>query len=491
MGQTAVYGLPSIVGRLVSFLLTPLLTGILDTSSFGIMTNLFVYIAFFLALLTWGMETAVFHFSNRFSENDKVFSTAFLFNSFLGLLFLTVSLLFAAPLAVWLKYPGHGEYIVYMALIIAFDVLTAIPMAKLRHTSQPIRFSLINLAGILLNISLVIFFLVYCKNIYRASHGNPPLWLEWIYNDNIGVGYVFVANIASSAFKFLLAFPVLKLRSMEYDRELLRQMLAYSTPLAVASICFIINEKADTVIMKFLLPEKEADATVGIYGAVYKLAIIMNIFIQAFRFAAEPFFFSMRSEGDARMVYARVLNYFTGLCLLIFLLVSLFINQFKYFLQNPDYWAGLGIVPVLLLANLFSGIYQNLSMWYKLSGKTFFGMLFSILGAAITIGLNLLFIPLFGYVGSAWATLICYLSMCLISYAAGQKNYPIPYQPFKVLFYIVTALLIFWTHQFIPKYSLAGEFFAGIAGLIIFSVLFIRSEKDLKNALLKWISLKR
>ncbi len=490
MGQTAVYGLPSIVGRLVSFLLTPLLTGVLDTSSFGIMTNLFVYIAFFLALLTWGMETAVFHFSHRYPDNDRVFPTAFLFNGFLASLFLALSVLFASPLAVWLKYPGHGEYIMYMALIIAFDVMTAVPMAKLRHMNRPIRFSFINLAGILLNIFLVIFFLVYCRNEFQASRGNPPAWLNLVYNHDVGVGYVFIANIVSSAFKFLLAFPILGLRSPEYDRELLGKMLRYSTPLAVASICFIINEKADTVIMKFLLPEKEADATVGIYGAVYKLAIIMNIFIQAFRFAAEPFFFSLQKEKDSRLVYARVLNYFTGLCLLIFLLVSLFINQFKHFLQNPDYWVGLGIVPVLLLANLFSGIYQNLSMWYKLSGKTFFGMWFSILGAGITIGLNFLLIPLFGYVGSAWATLACYFTMSLISYSVGQRNYPIPYQPFKIVFYILLALVIYWIHRFLPKYSSGAEFFAGLAGLILFAVLFIRSEKDLKAALLKLIRTK-
>lgn len=487
MGQTAVYGLPSIVGRLVSFLLTPLLTGVLDTSSFGIMTNIFVYIAFFLALLTWGMETAVFHFSHRFPENDRVFPTAFLFNAFLGSLFLALSFLFAAPLAVWLKYPGHGEYILYMGLIIAFDVMTAVPMAKLRHTDRPMRFSFINLAGIFLNITLVVFFLVYCRNEFQASKGNPPGWLSYVYDHDIGVGYVFIANIVSSAFKFLLAFPVLRLRSLEYDPVLLRMMLGYSTPLAVASICFIINEKADTVIMKFLLPEKEADATVGIYGAVYKLAIIMNIFIQAFRFAAEPFFFSLQKEKDSRLVYARVLNYFTGLCLMIFLLVSLFINQFKHFLQNPDYWVGLGIVPVLLMANLFSGIYQNLSMWYKLSGKTFFGMWFSVLGAGITVGLNFLLIPLFGYVGSAWATLICYLAMSLISYAVGQRNYPIPYQPVKILFYILLALVIFWLHHFLPKYSDAAEFFAGLIGLFSFALLFIRSEKEFKNALVAFI----
>lgn len=486
MGQTAMYGLPTIISRVVNFMLTPLLTAVLDTASFGTMNVLFVYIGLFLALLTWGMETSVFRFSNKYPENDKVFPTSFLFTSFLGLSFLLICSIFAPQMAVLLKYPGHGEYIFYIALIIAFDVAAAVPMAKLRQMNRPLVFSMSNFASIILNVALVFFFLIYCRERYMTM-GNDAGWLvNNVYNHDIGVGYVFIANIAASAFRFLLVLPMTLKGGLKYDAVLLREMLIYSTPLAIASVCFIINERADVAIIKFVLPEDEADAQAGIYAAVYKLAIIMNIFIQAFRFAAEPFFFSLEKEKDSKEVYARILNYFTIFCLLIFLMVTLFIDEFKLLLRNPDYWVGLSVVPILLMANLFSGIYQNLSMWYKLSGRTMFGMWFSVFGAGLTIGLNFLLIPFFGYVGSAWATLGCYLSMSIISYIIGQKNYHIPYEPFKIMFYILVALCIYAVNLFIPKYSKATEILLALVSIGFFLILVIRNEKDIKKTIINY-----
>lgn len=485
MGQTAIYGLPTIVGRVVNFLLTPLLTGVLSTDSFGVMSVLFVYIGFFLALLTWGMETSVFRFSNKYPGNGKVFPTAFFFTASLSVLFMVLCAMFAAPGAVLLGYPGHGEYIMYMALIIGFDVLAAVPMAKLRQQERPVRFSMANLTSILLNISLVCFFLLYCRGQYLKYGSDAGWFVNTFYDHNIGVGYVFIANIAASIAKFLFVLPTVIRSGYAYDKSLLREMLIYSTPLAVASVCFIINERADTAILKFLLPNDEADSQVGIYAAVYKLAIIMNIFIQAFRFAAEPFFFSLEKEKDSREVYARVLNYFTFFCLLIFLTVTLFIGEFKHFLRSEAYWVGLSVVPILLMANLFSGVYQNLSMWYKLSGKTMYGMWFSVFGAFLTFGLNFLFIPFWGYEGSAWATLICYFTMSVISYFAGQKNYPIPYKPFKILFYILVAVCIYGINLFIPKYSILAELAAGIVSIAIFVLLFVQNEPDIKRMTIK------
>lgn len=484
MGQTAIYGLPTIIGRVVNFLLTPLLTAVLTTESFGIMSVLFVYIAFFLALLTWGMETSVFRFSNKYPHNAMVFPTAFLFTAFLAALFVALCTLFAPVGAVLLGYPGHGEYILYIALIIGFDVLSAVPMAKLRQLNRPLRFSMANLASILFNIALVFFFLVYCRGRYMAHDTN--WFVDTFYNHDIGVGYVFIANIAASALKFVFVLPIVVSGGYRYDRILLKEMLIYSTPLAVASVCFIINERADVAILKYMLPKDDADAQAGIYAAVYKLAIIMNIFIQAFRFAAEPFFFSLEKEKDSREVYARVFNYFTVFCLLIFLAVTLFMDVFKHFLRSEAYWVGLSVVPVLLMANLFSGLYQNLSMWYKLSGKTLYGMWFSILGALLTIGLNFLLIPFLGYKGSAWATLGCYFSMTIISYLVGQKNYRIPYEPFKVSFYILIALCIYGINLFIPKYSSFTSIVLGIVSIGVFVVLFVRQEKDLQQIVVRY-----
>ena len=486
MGQTAVYGLPTIISRVVNFMLTPLLTAVLDTGSFGVMSVLFVYIGLFLALLTWGMETSVFRFSNKYPNNERVFPTAFLFTAFLGISFFALSTLFAAPGAVWLGYPGHGEYIFYIAIIVSFDVASAVPMAKLRQLNRPFRFSMANLASIILNVALVFFFLIYCRSRYMELGSDAGWIVNNLYNHDIGVGYVFIANIAASALRFLVVLPVAVKGGFKYDSVLLKEMLIYSTPLAVASVCFMINERADVAILKFLLPADEADAQAGVYAAVYKLAIIMNIFIQAFRFAAEPFFFSLEKEKDSKEVYARILNYFTVFCLLIFLTVTLFINEFKLLLRNHEYWAGLHIVPILLMANLFSGVYQNLSMWYKLSGRTLFGMWFSVFGAGLTIGLNFLFIPFFGYEGSAWATLGCYFSMSAISYVIGQRNYFIPYEPLKIGFYILVAVCIYCVNLFIPKYSLVMEILTGLASLAFFIILFIRNEPDIKTIVLRY-----
>ena len=486
VGQTAIYGMLTIVGRMVNFLLTPLLTSVLDTASFGTMNVLFTYTGFFLGLLTWGMETSVFRFSNKYPDDHRVFPSAFSFTTFLALAFFGISLVLAPYGAVWLGYPGRGEYVFYIATIVAFDVASAVPMAKLRQMNRPLYFSLCNLAGIVLNFALVYFFLFYCRDKYMAL-GKDAGWLvNTLYNHDIGVGYVFIANIAASALKFILVLPIVFKDKLNYDKVLLREMLIYSTPLAIASLCFIINERADVAILKFLLPKEEADSQVGVYAAVYKLAIIMNIFIQAFRFAAEPFFFSLEKDRDSRIIYAKVLNYFSVFCLLIFLTVTLFIDEFKYFLRNDAYWAGLFIVPVLLMANVFSGIYQNLSMWYKLSGRTMFGMWFSVMGAVLTIGLNFLLIPFLGYVGSAWATLGCYLTMSIVSYVVGQKNYYIPYEPLKIGFYILVAVCIYCLNLFIPKYSRGMEIATGLVSLLFFILLFIQNEKDIKTIIIRY-----
>ena len=492
MGQTAIYGVTNIASRFVNFLLTPLLTGVLDPESFGIQSALYVYIAFVLTLLTWGMETSVFRFSVQYPDNPKVFPTAFSFTALISLLFLMLAVTFSGPLAALLKYPGRGDFVVYFSLIIVLDALSAVPLAKLRQLNRPLWFSAANLVSIVVNFLLVAFFLLYCRNRYMEM-GNDAGWLvNTVYNHDIGVGYVFIANIVASGVKFLMVLPIILKRGIGYDAPLLREMLIYSTPLAIAGICYIVNERADHIILKYMYPANEADAVVGIYSAVYKMAILMNIFIQAFRFAAEPFFFSLEKDVDSRQVYARILNYFTVFCLVIFLTVSLFADFFKLILlRDQQYWEALFIVPILLMANLFSGVYQNLSMWYKLSGRTLYGMWFSIFGAALTIGLNVLLIPYFGYVGSAWATLICYFVMSVISYVVGQRNYYIPYEPLKIGFYILLAVCIYGINLFIPKYSVAMQAVTGLFSIGLFVVIFIRNEKDIQQLIIRYAKRKR
>lgn len=487
MGQTAIYGVTNIASRFVNFLLTPLLTGVLDPDSFGIQSALYVYIAFLLALLTWGMETAVFRFSVKYPGNEKVFSTAFSFVLTISLLFLGFAVTFASPLAALLKYPGRGDYVMYFSFIIVLDALSAVPLAKLRQLDRPLWFSAANLLSIVANFVLVYFFLVYCRNRYMHLGADAGWLVNLVYDHDIGVGYVFIANIAASAIKFLAVLPIVLKRGIGYDRALLREMLLYSSPLAVAGICYIINERADHILLKYLSPEAEADAVVGLYSAVYKMAIIMNIFIQAFRFSAEPFFFSLEKDADSREVYARVLNYFTVFCLFIFLGVSLFADYFKLLLlRDPQYWVAMPIVPILLMAYLFSGVYQNLSMWYKLSGRTRFGMWFSIMGAVLTIGLNLVLIPLYGYVGCAWATLACYFIMSLVSYGVGQRYYPVPYRPLKIGFYILVAVCIYGVNLIIPKYSVAMQLLTGLASMALFLLIFIRNEKDIQAIIVRY-----
>lgn len=487
MGQTAIYGVTNIASRFVNFLLTPLLTGVLDPDSFGIQSALYVYIAFLLALLTWGMETSVFRFSVQYPNNEKVFPTAFSFVAALSLLFMGLAITFASPIASLLKYPGRGDFVVYFSLIIVLDALSAVPLAKLRQLNRPLWFSAANLLSIVANFLLVYFFLVYCRNRYMELGSDAGWLVNTVYNHDIGVGYVFIANIVASAIKFLAVLPIVLKRGIGYDQALLREMLLYSSPLAVAGICYIINERADHILLKYMSPEAEADSVVGLYSAVYKMAILMNIFIQAFRFAAEPFFFSLEKDADSRQVYARVLNYFTVFCLLIFLLVALFADFFKLILlRDPQYWEAMFIVPILLMAYLFSGIYQNLSMWYKLSGRTQFGMWFSILGAGLTIGLNVLLIPHFGYEGCAWATLACYFIMSAVSYVVGQRYYPIPYEPLKIGFYILVAVCIYGVNLIIPKYSVAMQVLTGLASMALFLVIFVRNEKDIQTLILRY-----
>lgn len=455
-GQTAIYGLSSIVGRFLNYLLVPLHTGVFSTDQFGIITEMYAYVAFLVILLTYGMETAFFRFSTRENNNkEKVYTTIIYSLASSTTFFILLSIIFRQNVANWLRYPNNSEYVVWFAIIVGLDALSSIPLARLRQENKAFRFAFVNMSNVFVNIALNLFFIGYCLPMHQA--GNTHFLIETFYNPEIGVGYVFIANLAASIFKFLLLAPEMLKARYGFDKTILKEMLIYSLPLLVAGLAGIINETLDRIMLKQMLfdslGEKDTMSIIGIYGANYKVSIIITLFIQAFRYAAEPFFFAQAKEKEPQIVYARVMNYFVIVCAVIFLGVTLYINILKYFIPNKAYWVGLNVVPILLLANIFLGIYYNQSVWFKLTDKTRFGALLAIFGAVITITINYFFIPHYNYIASAWATFACYGSMMLASYFFGQHYYPVPYNLKKIFGYIGAAVLLFFFSAKIPDYG--------------------------------------
>lgn len=441
--QTAVYGLSTILGRFLNYLLVPLHTRVFDTDEYGVVSELYAYISFFLVVLTYGMETAFFRFSQDEEKKDKVFPTAFVSVSISSVVFMLGMGVFAQPIANAIRYPNHPEYIVIFSLILGFDAMASIPFALLRQQGRPAKFAIVKNINIISNILLNIYFLMLCPYMQHKSNISLPF-----YDATIGVGYVFISNLAASIITLPLLSKEILWMKKGFDPTLWRKMIAYGLPLLIVGLGGMVNETLDRAIMKYLLPAgKGTLSQVGIYGANYKLSVLMSLFIQAFRFAAEPFFFSHAKTLDKKIIYARVMDYFVIVCLGIFLIVTLYIDLLKYFI-GERFYEGLKVVPVLLLANLCLGVYYNLSIWYKLSDQTSKGAIISLIGAGITIGLNIWWIPVFGYVGSAWATFLCYFSMMLICYGMGMKYYPIPYHIRHILSFTGIALILFFAGWF-------------------------------------------
>ncbi len=441
----------SIIGRFLNYLLVPLHTAAFAPAQFGVITEMYAYVAFLVILLTYGMETAFFRFANKPEvSKDKVFSTALL--SLIGStsLFIIVSIAFAQPIANWLKYPDNAEYVIWFAFIVGLDAISSIPLAQLRSENRPVHFAFVNLSSVFVNIGLNLFFLAYCKPQFDA--GNTNLIIDTFYNPEIGVGYVFIANLLASIAKFMVLVPQMLKARYGIDTAMLKMMLVYALPLLMAGLAGMVNETLDRILLKHILyPQLGQEATmaqIGIYGACYKVSIIITLFIQAFRYAAEPFFFAQEKEKNSRETYAHIMNYFVIVCAFIFLGVMLYIDIVKYFI-NERFWGGLHIVPILLFANIFLGIYYNQSIWFKLSDKTRYGAILAALGAVITIVINFAFIPKYGYLASTWATFTCYSLMMVLSYALGHKHYPIPYNLTKIVTYLLLSFGLYKLSLFI------------------------------------------
>lgn len=474
--QTAIYGLPTIVGRLLNYFLTPLYTYNFTTSEFGVVTSAYAYVSFLLVFLTYGMETTVFKFSQSETDKHKVYTTALLSVFISSASFIILASAFSVSISESIRFTGHPEYIVWFAIIIGTDALTAIPFAKLREQGRAKRFALIKTINIVVNIGLNLFFILFCKSVFEAEESSYKGFVEKVYNPEIGVGYIFISNLIASIITLLLLSPeILRLRYV-FDSPLWKRMMRYALPLLIAGLAGMINETLDRVLLTYLLPKEEAMSQTGIYGACYKVSIIMTIFIQTFRFAAEPFFFSHSKEKDAQKTYANIMNYFVIICSIIFLGTMVNIEWIQFFV-GEDFRQGMGVVPILLLANLFLGIFINQSIWYKLTGQTHYGALLTIFGAIITITLNFYWIPRIGYMGSAWATLICYASMMIASYFLGNKHYPVNYDLKRILGYLALSLTLYFIGSLIKFESSIIQLLLGNILLLAFVVFIWKMER--------------
>ena len=434
LGQTAIYGLPTIVGRLLNYLLVPLYTAVLSPANYGIVSELYALVAFLIVILTCGMETSFFKFLNDKEDKDLVFRNSFLTVIGLNGVFLLVLILFNQSIAEVMLYSNHNEYVILLGIIVCIDATSALPMAKLRAENKAVKFAVIHFIAIGVNIGLNVIFLFGFFDPSRPEEG---------------ILFILIANLLSSLVKPIATYSDFIGLKLKYNAQLAMQMLKYAIPLVIAGFAGIVNETIDRVMLKHILYNRggltlrQAETQLGIYSACYKLAMIITIFLQAYRYAAEPFFFSQSKNKDGRILYAKIMNYFIAFVCLIFIGVALNIDIFKHFIQNEEYWVGLNVVPILLIANVFYGIYLNQSIWYKLSGQTKFGAYIAIGGGIITISINVIFIPVYGFWASAWATLIVYVLQMIVSYFLGQRHYPINYSLRKFTLYFGLAMIIF------------------------------------------------
>ncbi len=448
-GQTAIYGISTIASRILNFFLTPIYTKVYPVKVYGIFTTMYAYASILNALLSFGMETTFFRYLNKKEgQKEVVYSNTFMMVAFVSALFLFTVLLFVQPIAVWLKDATTtplADYILYVklfSLILVADALSVVPFARLRADGRPGRYSILKIINILTFISLNLFFIFVIPYIIENQFLGASFFASW-YQEK-WIGYVFISNLTASVVTLVMLVPELLKLHFKLDKKLITEMLLYSLPIFVANLSFIVNENLDKVFLGRLLPASISQVQVGIYGACCKLAIFLSIFINAFRLGAEPFFFSHAKNANAKQTYAAIMNYFVMVITLIFVGIVANIEILKYFISDKAYWVGLDVVPILLFGYVSLGIYMNLSIWYKLSDQTKYGLYISGVGAVLTIILNLIFIPYYGYMASAWVSLTAYTSMMILSYILGQRNYAIPYHLKQNIFYLLLSVVFVW-----------------------------------------------
>ena len=456
INQTAVYGLSSILGRLLNYLLVPLYTRCFTPDQYGIVTEMYAYVAFLAVFLTYGMETSFFRFYKKFDKPKEVYSTILISLIVSSSLFLLLVFLNLKEISIWVGYGENSEYITWFSLIVFLDAISSISFAKLRVQNRAIRFATIRLINIAVNILLNLYFVLY---------------------KGFGIEYIFISNLVASLTMLLLLFPEMIKTKWVFNYKLWRRIITYAFPLLFAGLAGMVNETIDRVLLKHLLENSEtAMHEVGIYGAFYKLSIIMVLFTQTFRFAAEPFYFLQEKKKNYKKIYADIMKYFVITTGFIFLCVLVFYDFIKFFIGSEYHdERGFFVVAILLLANLFLGIYYNLSIWYKLTEKTIYGALISVFGATITIALNFILIPVVGFVGCAITTLVCYFLMTYMSYYFLKKHYPIPYDVKKILTYLASSITFF-----IIIYALNTTIYTNLVFLLSYICLVLLIEKPKK-----------
>ena len=439
--DTAIYGLSSIIGRFLNYLLVPLYTAKMSAASggYGIVTNIYAYVALLLVILTYGMETTYFRYANKSEENpDTVYSTTLISVGTTSLLFVLLVLGFLPGIAGWMGYEAHPEYVGVMAIVVALDAFQCIPFAHLRYKHKPIKFAALKLLFIGMNILLNLLYFLWLPKLYE-SH---PDVIGKIYDPTVGVGYAFFINLFCTGLITFFFWKELAGIKYKFDWSLLKRMLKYAWPILVLGIAGILNQTFDKMMFPKIYHNVDQAQQLGIYGAAVKIAMIMALITQAFRYAYEPFVFGKEKEKDSRETYAKAMRYFIIFTLLAFLAVIAWIDVIKRIIA-PDYWSGLKVVPIVMAAEIMMGIYFNLSFWYKLIDKTIWGAYFSGIGCAVLILVNVLFVPKYGYMACAWGGFAGYGTAMVLSYFVGQKYYPIKYPLRDILLYTVVAAILF------------------------------------------------
>jgi len=474
--QTFIYGLATVLPRMLSFLLVPLYTSVLAVKIYGKVSVIFAWFAIFNVFLAYGMETAFFRFFNKEDDKKSVINTSAISLIVTSFLFFSVAFLFQNQIAYLTQI--ETKHIRLVIWILLLDALVIIPFAWLRATERPVKYSIIKITNVIINLSLNLFFLLWLKDL-----ANGYSFFKTIYISNFEISYIFIANIIASGVTLLMLAPFYIKMNYQFNRSLWKKMIQYAIPVLIAGIAYSINETFDKVLLGYLLPKNIADTQIGMYSACYKLAVFMTLFATAFRLGIEPFFFShAKKSKNPEKNYALILEFFVAFGAIILLGVIVFADFLKpLIIRNESYWEAMWVVPLILLANFCLGIYHNLSVWYKVTDKTKYGAYFSVIGAIITLVLNFILIPIIGYKGSAIATLSAYASMLIISYYVGKKHYPIPYNITKIVSYLGISIVF----SILSFYYFRGNYYVGILLFVSFVIFVFFQEKKQLVQLLK------
>ncbi len=485
--QTAIYGLSSIIGRFLNYLLVPLYTYKIcaeagGPAAYGLVTNFYAYTALLLVILTFGMETTFFRFANKEgADSNKTFSTAGIAVGFVSLVFIILVSIFLKPISNAMHYAEHPEFVEIMAIIVGLDAFQAILFARLRYENRPIKFAALKLLFIFMSIGMNLFIFLLAPKLKVSC----PSLMGW-YENAYQVGYIFFVNLICTCLITLGFIPELKKLRYGLDKDLLKRMLRYTWPLLLLGLAGILNQVADKICYRYIIPTKEGDAQLGIYGACVKIAMIMAMITQAFRYAYEPFVFGGKRDEKDKEAQAKVMKYFIIFTLFAFLAVVMYMPILKHIIKS-DYWEGLRVVPIVMMAEIFMGIYFNLSFWYKLTDQTWWGAVFSAIGCVVLLAINFIFVPKYGYMACAWGGFAGYATCMVLSYFVGQKKAPIPYDLKSAFFYFAIALALYFVQKYIHIENTVWTLVVNTGLLLVFFAFICWKEKDLVKGVLGWV----